>query len=109
MLLQGTLGHGFDIVAASGESTVWVLLWKTRSSPIGVRVCPAAQLDFFSTAFDPREWTMVEFWMEDWGRQLRLITTEHEGGDGTSSLSPPKFTFLEHRPVPALRMNQYLR
>ena len=78
MLLQGTLGHDFDIFAASGESTAWVLLWKTRSRPIGVRVCPVAQFDFFSTAFDPREWTMVVFWKEDSGRQLRLITPENE-------------------------------
>ena len=33
MLLQGTLGGDFDIFAASGESTAWVLLWKTRSRP----------------------------------------------------------------------------
>ena len=56
MLLQGTLGGDFDIFAASGESTAWVLLWKTRSRPIGVRVCPAAQFNFIITAFDPREW-----------------------------------------------------
>ena len=29
--LQGTHSYDFDIVAASGESTAWVLLWKTRS------------------------------------------------------------------------------
>ena len=40
MLLRGTLGRDFDIFAASGESTAWVLLWKTRSRPIRVRVCP---------------------------------------------------------------------
>ena len=28
MLLQGTLGYDFDIFAASGESTAWVLFWK---------------------------------------------------------------------------------
>ena len=67
---------------------------KTRSRPIGVRVCPVAQLDFFSTAFDPREWTMVVFWKENSGRQLRLITPENEGGDETSSPSPPGFTFF---------------
>ena len=39
MLLQGSLGHDFDIFAASGESTARVLLWKTRSRPTGVRVC----------------------------------------------------------------------
>ena len=36
----------FDIFAASSESTAWVLLWKTRSRPIGVRVCPASPFDF---------------------------------------------------------------
>ena len=30
MSLQGTLGHDFNIFAASGESTAWVLLWKTQ-------------------------------------------------------------------------------
>ena len=65
MLLQGTLGLDFDILAPSGKSIAWVLLWKTRSRPVGVRVCPVAQFEFFSTAFDPREWTMVVFWRED--------------------------------------------
>ena len=77
MLLQGTLGHDFDIFPTSGESNAWVLLWKTRSRPIGVRVCPVAQFDFCSTAFDLREWTMVVFWKGDLGRQL--ITHENEG------------------------------
>ena len=57
MILQGTLEGNFDIFAASGESTAWVLLRKTRSRPIGVRVCPAAQFNFLNTAFDPRVWT----------------------------------------------------
>ena len=77
LLLQGTLGYGFDNFAARGESTAWVLLWKTRSRSIGVRVCPVAQYDLFSTAFDPREWTTVVFWKEDSGRQQRLITPEN--------------------------------
>ena len=38
IILWGTLGGKFDIFAASGESTAWVLFWKTRSRPIGVRV-----------------------------------------------------------------------
>ena len=76
MLLQDTLGHDFDIFAASGESTAWVLLWKTRSRP-----------------FDPREWTVVVFWKEDSRRQLRLSTPEDEGGE-TSSPSPSRFYFL---------------
>ena len=100
MLLQGTLGLDFEIFAASGESTAWVLLWKTRSRPIGVRVCPVAQFDFFSTAFDPREWTIVVFWKEDSGRQLRLITPENEEGDETSSPSPPRLTFIDDPDVP---------
>ena len=69
LILQGTLEGNLDIFAASGESTAWVLLWKTRSRPIGVRVCPVAQFNFFSTAFDPRAWTIVLFWKEDSGHQ----------------------------------------
>ena len=91
MILQGTLRGNFDIFAASGESTAWVLLWKTRSRPIGVRVCPVAQFNFFSTAFDPRARMMVVFWKENSGRQPQLITPENEGGDETSYSSPPKF------------------
>ena len=37
LLLQGILGGDFDIFAASGESTAWVLLWKTLSRPICLR------------------------------------------------------------------------
>ena len=85
---------------ARGESTAWVLLWKTHSRPIGVRVCPEAQFDFVSTAFDPREWTMVESWKEDSGRQLRQITPRNEGKDETSSPSPPRFTFFDDPDVP---------
>ena len=51
MILQGTLGGNFDIFAASGESTAWVLLWKTRSRPNGVSVCLVAQFNSFKTAF----------------------------------------------------------
>ena len=64
---------------------------KTRSRPIGVRFCPVAQFNFFSTALDPRAWTMVVFWKENLGRQPKLITPENEGGDETSYPSPPKF------------------
>ena len=35
LILQGTLGGNFDIFAACGESAAWVLLWKTRSIPVG--------------------------------------------------------------------------
>ena len=90
MILQGTLRGNFDIFAASGESTAWVLLWKTCSRPIGVRVCPVAQFNFFSTAFDPRARMIVVFWKENSGRQPQLITPENEGGDETSYPSPPK-------------------
>ena len=58
-------------------------------------VCLVAQFNFFCTAFDPREWTMVVFWKEDSGRQPQLITPEHEGGDKTSPPSPPRFTFFD--------------
>ena len=34
-------------VTSGGESTAWELLWKTRSRSIGVRVCLAAQVNFF--------------------------------------------------------------
>ena len=95
MLLEGTLGGDFDIFAANGESTAWVLLWKTRSRPIGVRVCPLAQLNFFSTTLDPRAWTMAVFW------KLQLIRTyENEGRDETGSPSPPKFAFFDDPDVP---------
>ena len=78
-VLYVTSGHprsDFDIFAVSGDSTSLVLLLKTRSRPIGVRVCPLVQFNFFSTAFDPREWTIVVFWKEDSGRQIQLITPE---------------------------------
>ena len=84
MILQGALGGNFDLFAASGESTAWVLLWRTRSRLIVVRICPVVQFNFFSTAFDPRAWTMVVFWKEDTGRQPLLITPENEGGDATN-------------------------
>ena len=64
MILQGTLGGIFDIFAASGEFTAWVCLWKPRSRPIGVTVCPVAQINFFSSAFESRAWTLVVFWKE---------------------------------------------
>ena len=100
MILQGTLGGNFDIFAASGESTAWVLLWKTCSRPSGVRVCPAAQFKIFGTAFDPRVWTMVVFRKDDSARQPQLITAENEGGGKTNYPSPPNFTFFEDPDVP---------
>ena len=72
MILQGTL----DMFATNGESTAWVLLWKTRSRPIGVRVYRVAQFNYFSNALDPRAWTMVVCWKENVGRQPQLITLE---------------------------------
>ena len=100
MILQGTLGRNFHIFAASGEPTAWVLLWKTRSRPVGVRVCPVAQFNFFCTAFDPRVWTMVVFWKEDSGRQTQLITPENEREDETYYPSPTNFTFFDDPDVP---------
>ena len=100
MLLQGNHCHDFDIFAASGESTAWVPCGKTRSRPIGVRVCPVAHFNFSSTALDPREWSMVVFWKEDSGRQPQVITPENGGGGETSSSSPPRFTFFDDPDVP---------
>ena len=40
---------------------------KPVQDQIGVRVCPVTQFNFFSTAFDPRAWTMVVFWWENSG------------------------------------------
>ena len=96
MLLQGTVGHDFDIFAAGGESTAWVLLWKTpfKTNRRDGLSCSPIQL-FFSNAFGPREWTMVVFWKEDSGRQLRPITPENGGGDESSTPSPPRFTFFD--------------
>ena len=76
MLLQGTLGHDFDIFAASGCIHC---LGAPLENPV------QDLFDLFSTAFDPREWTLVVIWKEDLRRQLRLITSENEGRDETSS------------------------
>ena len=68
-VLYVTSGHprsDFDIFAVSGDST----------SLVGVRVLSCSPIQLFSTAFDPREWTIVVFWKEDSGRQLQLITPE---------------------------------
>ena len=43
---------------------------------------------------------MVVFWKEDSGRQPPLITPGIRGGDGTSSPSPPRFTFLDDSDIP---------
>ena len=100
MILQGSLGGKFDIFGASGESTAWVLLWKTRSRPIGVRVCPVVQFNFFSSAVDPRKWTLVVFWKGKLARQPQLITPENEGGDNTNYHPPPNVTLFDDLEVP---------
>ena len=56
--------------------------------------CSPSQL--FSTASDPREWTLIVFS----GRQPQLITPENEGGDETSSPSPPRFNFFDDPDIP---------
>ena len=68
--------------------------WKIRSRPIGVRVSFVAQFDFFSTAFDPREWTMVVLWKEDAKGQVRLFFPASEKRYETSSPSQKKKLFL---------------
>ena len=68
---------------------------KPLSRPIGVRVCPVAQFNFFSIAFDPHEWTMVVFWKETSGRQPTLSTPENERGYDSNYPSPPNVTFFD--------------
>ena len=94
-ILQGALGGNFDIFAASGESTAWVLLWKKPFKTNWCEGLSCSPIQFFFTAFDPREWTTVVFWKEDSGRQPQLITPENERGDETNYPSPPTFTFLD--------------
>ena len=96
MLLHGTVGGNFYIFAASSGCS----LRKHRSRPIGALVCPVPNSIFFGTAFDPRVWTMVVFWMGDSGRQPQLITPENDGGGETNCPSPPKFTFFDDPDVP---------
>ena len=52
--------------------------------------------NFFSTAFDPRAWTLVVFWKEDSRSHPQFITPEKEGGDETNCPSPPTFTFFHY-------------
>ena len=96
MLLHGTLGHEIRHLSRPAVNPLpGCSSEKPVQRPTSARVCPAAQFDFFSTAFDPREWTMVVFWREDLGRQFQLITPENEGGYETSSPSPPRFTVFD--------------
>ena len=80
MVLQGTLGGDFDIFAASGESIAWVLLWKIRSRPIGVRVFPVAQFNFFSTSFvrEHGQWLCLERKIRDVSPSLLHLRTKEE-------------------------------
>ena len=89
MILKRTLGGNFDIFAVSGESTA---LSAPLDNPFKTNWREGLYLfNFFSTAFDPRAWTMVVFWKENLGREPQLITPENEGGDETSCPSPTKF------------------
>ena len=71
---------------------------KPVQDQLTLRVCPVTQFNFFSTAFDPRAWTMVVFWKEDSGPQPQLITPENEGRDETDYPSAP--TFFDDPDVP---------
>ena len=91
MLLLGTLGSDFDIFAASGESIA--SSGKPVPRPIRVRVCLVAQFDFSA----PHLIRVRGQWLYS-GRKFRdinspLITPEN-GGDETSSPSPPNFYLL---------------
>ena len=47
VILQSTQSGNFDIFTASGEATAWVLLWKTRSRPIGLGFVLQPNLQLF--------------------------------------------------------------
>ena len=78
VLLQDTLGGDFDTFAPSGEFHCLENPLKTNWR----EGLSCSQIQLLSTAFDPREWTMVVFWKEDSGRQPQLITpkTKEEMG-----------------------------
>ena len=65
-----------------------------------MRVCLAAQFNFFKTAFNPSKWTLVVFWKGNLGRQPQLIAPDNEGGDNTNYPSPPNVTFFDDPEVP---------
>ena len=100
MILQGTLGGNFDLSAASGESTAWVLFWKTRSRPIGVRVCLVAQFNFSVPHLIRVSGQWVVLRKGNSGRQPQLITPENEGEDNTNYPSPRNFSFFDNPDVP---------
>ena len=69
---------------------------ETRSRPLGVRVCPVAQFNFFSTAFNPRAWTVVfSFHL----RQLKLSSMILKFFLVHKVHSPPAH-FLDHHVLP---------
>ena len=100
MLLQAPSVTILTSLRPAANLLLWVLLWKTRSRPVGVRVCPVAQFNFFSTAIDPRVWTTVVRWKEDSGRQPQLMIPENEGGGETNYPLPPRFTSFDDPDVP---------
>ena len=77
-----------------------VLLWKTRSRPSRVRVCPAARFDFSALHLTRvhGQWLFFVRMIRD--VQPQHVTPENEGADDTSSPSPPKFTFFDDPDVP---------
>ena len=89
MILQGTLGGNFDIFAASGESTAWVLLWKPVQDQLAWGFVQQP-----TSTFSTPHLTRVRGWLcsgkKIWGRQPPLITPENERGDETNYLPPPK-------------------
>ena len=97
---QGTLGGNFDIFAASGESTAWVLLWKTPLTSNWREGLSCSPIQFFGAVFDLRLWTMVVFWKDDSGRQPKLNTPENERGDETNYPSLPNFNFFDDPDTP---------
>ena len=64
------------------------------------RQCAQLHPDFFSTAFDPREWTMVVFWKEDSGRPAST--------DYTNTEEEMRPALHHHQDLPSLRILMFL-
>ena len=95
MLLQGTLGGDFDVFAASGKSTAWVLLWKNPFKTNWREGLSCSPIQLFAAGHLIR----VSGQRLYSGRKTRdvsrqLITPENEGGEETSSPSPPNIPSL---------------
>ena len=88
-ILYDSPRHPSEAISTSLRPAVNPLLGCSSGKPVQDQLA-----NFFSTAFDPRAWTLVVFWKEDSGRHPQLITPEN-GGDETNYPSPPTFTSFD--------------